>query len=365
MNNQTRKQLGFTLPEVILIVSALAIVSAMAMPDIAFFMGRQTIEQEKLTLGNVQKALDSYARECRKLPTRTNNPPRSDCNSNSGGNLEWYKALSAFSNMSAGGIQNDAWGNERHYTHGTNDRTYREGNVTFHYATVRSVGPDMINDADTTPTNQTPTRVDGNWTNAADPDWEISGNNLSEYENYSPNDDDLMVKYTDSQWKVDAQDESVARIKRIIDALNRYAQARFNEEVHADGDCISEKLFYPPSHLSVDSNASHENPQHPNTACRNLNTALDQRYGLAVLQDVQTITGSAWLNTETTDDDAREDAMKALMRVLGLPEDHCCSPITGHPFYYYSNPPGKDPLGNAIYATMPPYFPPQVRVDPL
>ena len=44
----TKKQRGFTLPEVILIVSVLAIISGMAFPDIALFFQRQQVEQEKL-----------------------------------------------------------------------------------------------------------------------------------------------------------------------------------------------------------------------------------------------------------------------------------------------------------------------------
>ena len=354
MKNRTHTQRGFTVPEVILIVSALAIVSAMAMPDIAYFMGRQTVEQEKLSLGNIQKALDSYARECRSLPTRTGNPPRSECNarSPSATDLDWHEALAAFSNMSASNIEEDVWDNDRLYTHGTDTRTYREGDVVFHYATVRSVGPDR---RDGTSTNN----VADDWT-AGQQDWDISGGNVSNYANYTPDGDDLMVKYTDSQWKVEAQDESVERMQRIIDALDRYAQARFNEESHAGRDCISEKLFYPPS-VSREP-VDHSNPNHPDTAagCDDLDDRLVDRYGLAVLNDVQNIAGSRWLNTQTNDANTREGEMKKLMRVLGLPEDHCCSAITGKPFYYYSNPPG--PGG---YATMPPYFTPQVRIEPL
>ena len=357
MNNRPHTQHGFTVPEVILIVSALAIVSAMAMPDIAYFMGRQTVEQEKLSLGNIQKALDSYARECRKLPQRENNPPRSDCNdpdvAPGSGKKPWYEALSAFSNMSAKNIQKDVWDNDRIYTHGTNKRSYREGDVFFHYATVRSIGPD---------------RKDSTSGDDEGADWAISDSDVSAYTSFKPKDDDLMVKYTDSQWKVEAQDESVQRMQRITDALDRYAQARFNEDMNKDEDCISEKIYYPPSVPSEP--AAHKNDEHPNevAGCGDLGTSIDDRYGDAVLTDVFNFTKNLkekptprkWIYTQVGDNTTRKEEMEALMRILGLPEDHCCSPITNEAFYYYSNPPG-----DGSYRTMPPYFAPQVRIEKL
>ena len=364
MKNRPHTQHGFTVPEVILIVSALAIVTAMAMPDIAFFMGRQSVEQEKLSLGNIQKALDSYARECRKLPEPTNNPPRSDCNTGTSGGLTWYEALASFSNMSASNIQKDVWDNDRLYTHGTNTRSYREGDVIFHYATVRSVGPDRVNDSATPVTGD---RVSDGWTTSQE-DWDISSGDISPYANFTPNGDDLMVKYTDSQWKVDAQDESVQRMQRIVDALDRYAQARFNKEVNEDKNCISEKLFYPPSVSKEPPGAEHSNTNHPNDNCTDLGRFISDRYGDAVRNDVSVFTsGSEYVDTQVTDDVLRKNQMQVLMRILGLPEDHCCSPITGKAFYYYSNPPGggDSPSDPGEYREMPPYFSPKVRIDPL
>ena len=362
-----RRNGGFTLPEVILIVAALAIVSAMAMPDIAYFFGRQTVEQEKLVLSNIQKALDSYAKECNRLPEPTGNPTRSDCkDENPATPLAWHEALAAFSNMSAQGIQKDVWGNERRYTLGEDVRNYRQGLVTFYYATVRSVGQNRCDDSQSTPPCPLGDNTD------YDPDW----SDLNGYESFAAQDDDLLVKYTDSQWKVAAQDETVQRIERIIDALDRYAQARFNEEVHADMDCISEKIFYPPSRIQED--YAHSNINHPQDGsapgeadCRSIGgtggvqigfegASFIGRYGEAVTTDVARITGDTFVNTEVADRDTRLTEMEQLMRVLGLPEDHCCSAITGDPFYYYSNP---EVSGN--FAVMPPYFPPQVRVDPL
>ena len=349
-----KSQKGFTLPEVILIIAALAIVSTMALPDIALFFKRQSVEQEKVVLRDIQKALDSYARECNALPSLTGNPLRANCQlEGTTGPLTWYEALAAFSNLSAENIQKDVWENNRRYTHGINSRTYRQGPVNFHYATVRSVGEDRCDN--TTTGLPCPISPEATFT----PDWDISAN-LTSYEQFEVDGDDLMVKYTDNQRKIAAQDETVRRLERIIDALDRYAQARFNEEVHAGVTCISEKLFYPPSLQSEV--VSHNNPNHPDPDCRNLGTNINDRYGQAVLDDVLIISSADnWVDTQNVGLLPRRNAMITLMRILGLPEDHCCSAVTGVPFYYYSNP----PTGAGVYATMPPYFPPQVRVDPL
>lgn len=354
MGQQQKRNKGFTLPEVILIISALAIVSAMALPDIALFFKRQTVEQEKIILKDVQKALDSYARECNRLPTKLNNPIRANCQlEGSTGALTWYEALAVFSNMSAESIEKDVWGQNRRFTHGVDSRNYREGVVNFHYVTVRSVGENRCDDT----IGGLPCPINGD----ADfqPDWDISAN-LSAYEQFATQGDDLLVKYTDSQRKVEAQDETVRRLERIVDALDRYAQARFNEEVHAGGTCISEKLFYPPSQAFEPE--PHNNPDHPDVNCRSLGTSIEDRYGQAVLDDVQIISGiDRWLDTQNIGVIQRRANMIILMRVLGLPEDHCCNAVTGWPLFYYSNP----PTAAGVFASLPPYFPPQVRVDPL
>ena len=376
-----RKQKGFTLPEVILIVSVLAIISGMAFPDIALFFQRQQVEQEKLAMQDIQKAMDSYARECRRLPDVEMNPDRNNCDDPAGaGALTWAEALAAFSNMSAESIAEDVWGTPRKYSSFIETRNYREGPVDFHYATVRSIGGNQCDDTGTTATNPAPNCVQGGapattaqktanreaFISRADPNdnYETDWGDVNEYGLYSAEGDDILAKYSDNQQKIQAQDETIRRLERIVEALDRYAQGRFNEELLANTACLSEMLYYPPSWSNEPQ--AHVNGNHPDAACQNLGTSITNRYGTAVRNDVSAIRGDAneFVNTVSLDDATRLNEMRTLMRILGLPEDHCCNALTGDAFYYYSQP-GASVGGVCVNAQRPPYYPPKVSIDPI
>jgi len=378
-----QKQRGFTLPEVILIVSVLAIISGMAFPDIALFFQRQQVEQEKLAMADIQKAMDSYARECRRLPARENNPQRTACTSTPGGagmNLTWAEALASFSNMSADSIQNDIWGTIRKYTHFVELRNYREGPVEFHYATVRSIGGNQCDDTGTTATAPSPRCVIGGqpastaqktanrnaYIDRADPaaSYEADWADVNAYGTYAPAGDDILAKYADNQQKINAQDETIRRLERIVEALDRYAQGRFNEELLQGTACISELLFYPPSWTNEP--AAHNNPNHPDAGCQSLGNSIVGRYGTRVRADVSAIRGDAneFVATTSADSATRLAEMRTLMRILGLPEDHCCNALTGEAFYYYSHP-GASVNNSCVNAVRPPYYPPKVSIDPI
>lgn len=377
----TKRQRGFTLPEVILIVSVLAIISGMAFPDIALFFQRQQVEQEKLAMQEIQKAMDSYARECRRLPDVTGNPQRSDCTDDPGAaGLTWAEALAAFSNMSAESIAEDVWGTPRKYTHFVEPRNYREGPVMFHYATVRSIGGNQCDDTGTVGNAPNPACVQGGapassaqkaanraaYISGADPDdsYTADWTDVNTYGTYSAMGDDILAKYADNQQKIQAQDETIRRLERIVEALDRYAQGRFNEELLAGTACLSEMLYYPPSWSNEPE--AHSNTNHPDPACRSLGTSIGNRYGTSVRNDVSAIRGDAteFVNTVSLDDDTRMNQMRTLMRILGLPEDHCCNALTGDAFYYYSQP-GASVGGTCVNAVRPPYYPPKVSIDPI
>ena len=376
-----RRQKGFTLPEVILIVSVLAIISGMAFPDIALFFQRQQVEQEKLAMQEIQKAMDSHARECRRLPDVTGNPARSNCTDTAGGGaLTWAESLAAFSNMSAESIAEDVWGTPRKYTHFVESRNYREGPVNFHYATVRSIGGNQCDDTGTTASSPNPACVQGgspassaqkaanraDFIDNADPNgsYEADWVDVNTYGVYSAMGDDILAKYADNQQKIQAQDETIRRLERIVEALDRYAQGRFNEELLAGTACLSEMLYYPPSWSNEP--AAHNNPNHPDAACRNLGTSIVNRYGTTVRNDVSAIRGDAneFVNSVSLDDATRLGEMRTLMRILGLPEDHCCNALTGDAFYYYSHP-GASVSGACVNAVRPPYYPPKVSIEPI
>jgi type II secretory pathway pseudopilin PulG len=288
------KNSGFTLPEVILIVAVMAIMTTMAFPDIVSFFRRQSIEQERLALREIQRAMDAYANENLILPDASN----------------WHEELAAYTNLSPQGILKDSWNHERRYTVFSQQRNYREGMVEFFYATVVSGGEDRQVETAT-------------WTD------------LNGFASFQAEGDDIAVKFTDQETKQKRYDETVTRMERIITALDRYAQAQYNNAILSNEVNYDTKIFYPPS---------------------NMDMLPINGYGAAVVADSNAIVGG---NVQGGD----VESMKGLMRLLGLPEDHCCnalSPATSpEAFFYVANPcrdNGRD---------RPPFMPPKVSIEPI
>jgi type II secretory pathway pseudopilin PulG len=309
-NNRMRER-GFTLPEVILIVGILTILTGMAFPDIVSFFKRQQLEQEKLAQAEISKAIDAYARERLTLPTDP---------------ATWHVELSQFTNMTPDAIRRDVWGRDRQYIAAIDTRPYRETELNIFYATVRSDGENKANDTNAT------------W---ADKD---------QYGAYQATSDDILLKYTDLPVKTQRYDETILRMERIITALDRYSQARFNEAVITDDQStgnVNNKIFYP----------------------RSSNDGSGAPYGSKVEEDTSNFNSGPIDSSQVCFDSGTGQAvdcdMRNLMKVLGLPEDHCCSALTNEPFRYYSNPlPQVSGCGQPA-RTSPPYMPPKIAIDNL
>lgn len=264
---------GFTLPEVILIVAVMAIMTTMAFPDIVSFFRRQSIEQERLALREIQKAMYAYANDNLVLPDANN----------------WYEELAAYTNLSPQGILKDSWNQDRVYTVASHAKVYREGTVEFFYATVVSGG-------------------EGRQIETAE--W----NDLDGYVSFQAAGDDIAIRFTDQEMKQKRYDETITRMERIIAALDRYAQAQYNNAVLSNEVNYDTKVFYPPSNVDV---------------------VPANGYGASVVADTNAIVGG-------TVNGGDVDSMKGLMRLLGLPEDHCCSALSPasepEAFHYAANP---------------------------
>lgn len=358
------QQRGFSMPEVILIVAVLAIVAGMAFPDLATFFERQRIEQERIELEEIKNAMDAYSQQCGMLPDLDNNPTSATCrDENPGGSATWAEALAEFSNLSAGAIEVDQWGNPRKYTMQSNSVNFMgNSSLTFYYATLRSIGGNQCDDLNN-PCNSRLAGLQSYISTIENPDWAT----ISEYGSFGAEGDDLVVKFTDNQAKSKAYETTLERLERIISALDRYAQTKFNTAlVTSSGDaCVNNKLYYPPS------NSGGWGTEWPGADVSDLDegpcplySSLDL-YDSEVKSDTTNIVGQQYVNTESLTYDTRKTAMEGLMRMLGLPLNHCCSAISGEPFYYYSSP-GVDrssnDSGDCVYNTQPPYFPPRVSL---
>lgn len=349
--NNIRRAEGFTLPEVIMVVAVMAIVSAMAFPDIVSFFKRQSFEQEKIIQAEIVKALDAYAKA-----------QSGKFNSSSGGGSEpaggtydtdmitipmgeqtasgvysnsdatacakegWGKMLSGYSNLSSEEICNDVWGLPRTYTAARDEVRYRDGMFNTYYVTILSSGEDKVLNT------------------------QITWNNADSYGSFKSNGDDIMEKYSDVKFKTELFEETLRRMDRIVEALDRYAQSRYNEALLSEEAATGSKIFYPPS-----------NDDFSNMAAADTSAGIvNPRYGQQVLDDLKDNGGTTAVRYDST---AHKADMEGLMTVLGLPKEFCCDALTSKPFFYYSNPPIKGCPGD--YRQQAPFMPPKLTIEPI
>lgn len=345
---------GFTLPEVIMVVAVMAIVSAMAFPDIVSFFKRQSFEQEKIIQADIVKALDAYSKN-RTAQVATGSDTTGDGSTivtvplgDAPGayadpkictETGWGKQLAGFSNLSAEEICNDVWGEPRIYTVARDMLSYRDGQFDTYYVSIFSPGE---NKTDDTNMSKNP------WTDAAG------------YGAYQALGDDHVAKFSDVKLKTELFEETLRRMDRVVEALDRYAQARYNEALLINEPYNSLKLFYPAEDQDYSNiNAEDDRPvgiQQPGSW-----------YGEKVKTDVQNAAGQNSLATGSgVDSGVRKGEMEALMRVIGLPQEFCCNALTGEPFYYYSNPIIKMNSGMGCKRRVePPYMPPKLTIEAL
>ena len=339
----TQRQHGFTLPEMILTIAVLGIVMAMLFPDMSNFFKRQKVEQEARALEQINKALDAYAKEQTQNFSEGNyvtlpcpNGNLAACN---------WGALAPYANMTADEIVNDIWGNPREFIATSDNMNYRDGNFDVYYVSVRSNGPNTEDDT----ASAYPSWPNGRWSN------------VQQLGSYEAQRDDLLVKFNDTKLKTELFEETLRRMDRIVEALDRYAQARYNEALLTDDQGqgnVGNKLFYPPEEADFLDGTGR------NAAAGFDESAVGSWYGILVREDVEERTNpsSTSLESASGDEASRLAAMMALMRILGLPEDFAKDALTNTPFYYYSNP---CPDQASERRKSPPYMPPKVTINPL
>lgn len=345
-NNHFLRADGFTLPEVIMVVAVMAVVSAMAFPDIVSFFKRQSFEQEKIVQKEIIKALDAYSKaqtghfaddpDMITVPlgnvAATSGVQRvndSEACQAVGG---WGYLLSGYSNLSAAEICNDVWGASREYTVAQGALNYRDGNFYTYHVTILSAGENKEFNTETAWGTGTPEQV------------------ASSYGAYAASGDDHLSKFSDVKLKTELFEETLRRMDRIVEALDRYAQARYNEALITEEAATGNKLFYPPSMDDINNMA-------PEASAPG---RVNPRYGTRVINDIEDTLAVSGIDQGQGNHD---DDMRGLMRLLGLPQEFCCNALTGKPFFYYSNPPIR--CTPADYRQDPPFMPPKLAIDPI
>jgi len=290
---------GFTLAETILVVTILAILMAISTPSIFAFMKQRDTQQEQNTLQEVRRALQAYLADKNKLPDMSS----------------WATDLAGYTNLSAEQMQVDQWGRPRAFITLTDpSRNIQEAPVRINYVTILSSGADHI--ATSAPgiavsgKDFAPYGDGGWWANK--PLNQVTAA-VTQFGILAAAGDDQLVKFTDYPEKLDRYQQTLDRMERINNALESHARAKYSEAVmvcaakprNADGktgdvECdtpglLEKKIYY------------------PNTV-------------------------------DIANDAQRRTDMTNLMRLLGLPDEFCCSALDSSadnkstPFFFFNNP---------------------------
>jgi type II secretory pathway pseudopilin PulG len=347
---------GLTMVETIIVTVVLAIMVGLATPPFVDFLNkyRERLELEQLL--EIQKALENFAKTYNRLP---DSDPLNNTYCNVGSNT-WYECLATVSGLSASQILNDTWDRPRAYVFYSRTEPLFDVSVDVTYASVHSMGVNLeAEDLDGTGTAieglavssggsfEAPTHADW-WANDGDP--------VGEFQTLQPGGDDHFIKFSDLMLKVEKYHVTAARMSRISQALETYASVK-QEEEYISGNPNPELLIYAPPSVQVIQ--PHSMALYAGRVRNDLAV-----YGVTAVEN---------RNGSATEKAQRLNDMLALVRMLGLSDEHCCdalkkeadiSATQDRPLFYYSNP--RANVGGVCQnrATTIPFMPPEINSEP-
>lgn len=301
---------GFSMPEVIIVTACLAVIGSLAYGDVNRMFVKQTIEQEKMELKEIEKALGVYAVREGKLPTdETECYLSSETRDNSV--TYWNIELAKYSNLTPDIMCLDKFGNKRLYQNAEANETFANGIFSFkvYYSSVISGGKDDV--------------IPGVVGTVDTPEWSgVSGSNG--FDRFEPAEDDLMVKYTDKDRKMKLFEETLSRIETMEDYLERYARTKRAMARSADVADFDNLIMYP--------------------------------------NDGRGVNNNSYLNTSNIAVDVLDAAMDAeeLASTIGLPSYFGRNAITNKPMWYISNPGSNRSTPCSGGRPSAPYYPPVI-----
>lgn len=311
-----RTNAGFTLAEMVIVIMVLAVLVTMSTPAIYQFLRQRDRQNEENVQMEIRKALQAYLADKNILPDEDN----------------WAVDLSGYTNLSTDQISNDTWGRPRAFiTFKDPYRNLQGTNVEIFYATIFSAGPDgkadeSIGVAVENNAYASPDSADW-WKNAAG-----SPGPVQLFSQLSPSKDDIMTRFTDYPEKLERYNITLQRLDRISTAIESYAKNGYANKVVTCGSLPRD----PSTGLTGDATCDNGAPERIIYYPKSL--------GVADTNDT-----ANYYNTRVYVDNAQSDSsrranMRDLMRLLGLPDDFCCSALSlgsdgePKPFYYFSNP---------------------------
>jgi prepilin-type N-terminal cleavage/methylation domain-containing protein len=305
---------GFSLVEIIIVVGVLAILAGLSFPTLLQFLKQRDVTTERAAQLQISQAFQAYIAQNGNLPADSGS---------------WATELAPFTNLSPNQLLKDTWSNDRRYIMFQRNETLLGQSVPVFYVSVHSRGPDLRASA---VANSIP--VNGNDYQAATDSgwWKAQADPTAAYASLAPAGDDLMVKFTDYTDKIEKYNLTLKRLQDIGAALESYSRTKFAEALSAGVLGAENFIYYPPAQCPLTGSCTVDNWA---------------EYGSNVKTDVATIQGGSQVLNMSDTNSTRRTAMINLMRVLGLPDTHCCSAIETFnnggtiqeiPLFYASNP---------------------------
>jgi prepilin-type N-terminal cleavage/methylation domain-containing protein len=323
---RTRNTHGFTMVEMIIAVAVISILATLSAPALFEFLRQRDVRTEDTTLQEVNRALEAYLKAGNPLPDDTvadPTPIRAVAANN-----HWSTLIAPFGKLSAADIRTDTWGNPRQYVRFVRQENYLGATIPINYAMVLSRGPDREAAAATgiavTGTNYAAITNGAWWRNQA-----TDALRIQRFAETEPGRDDILIRMTDYADKVARYERTLQRQRAVLEALDTYSKQKYAEAIVAGIPDPERFIYYPRANIN---GAATDNAAFYQAA---VNTDLTIYNG-----------GNAVLSGPGSDDITRRTHMINLMRILGLPDDHCCSaletiagnPTLEIPFFYASNP---------------------------
>jgi prepilin-type N-terminal cleavage/methylation domain-containing protein len=340
-----RGRAGFTLAEMILVVSILTILLAVSTPSLFGFIQQRDIQQEENVLQDLRRALQAYIADKNALP-RLDDPATPA--------VEWAEDLAGYTNLSVVQIARDQWDNPRSFIRYVDtSRNIQGASVSVNYATIMSAGPDRQVEAITNRIPVQSTSMGPVFAAPADTGWWANQStptnlqaSIAAFGSLATAGDDLMVKFTDYPEKLDLYNLTLQRMDRLANALESIARVRYGEMV---GYCAG----LPRNTNGLTGNTSCDTPgeierivYYPIGVPSNT-SGWDETfhtYHFIYTGASAPPTADQVRVRNAQGDTVRRGDMVKLVRMLGLPDDFCCSALERgtdsepKPFFYFSNP---------------------------
>lgn len=305
-----RQNAGFSIVDVLLAMGMIVILITISYPYVETYLNAQKERKEKDVQARIVKSLAAMAERQGAVPV--------------GNDMQVAAAaLTEFSNLSEDEIRYDAWRqggdadgvSQRFYRFLQVQRVYRDVVLDINYVFLLSLGEDGcvgIGENAACGAGDVANYVNGLLTTE------------EEFRTQEAQEGDVLSKYTDVKLRTDQYETTRMRLEAIANALTEYSTIKRYEGIIRGDDSTS--IYYPPSSSGYD-------------AALYPMSADDAAFIVAELNGGNVIRMGAG-------DESRLDDMQALMRIIGLPEEYCCTPLfrinvggeqVEQPFYYYTN----------------------------